>query len=82
MAVSALELIGEAIEALTRADAARLRRLAEEAQQAEIPRAEPELRFVVERQKTLARLLALTRRNLRLLRGSGRDPGGYGAARH
>jgi len=81
MAVSALELISEAIDALTHADAARLQRLAQEAHEAEMPHPAPELRLVAERRRTLERLLALTRRNLQLLGWPGRQASGYGEAR-
>jgi hypothetical protein len=78
---SALELMGEAIDALQRADAARLERLAREAADAQGPRSEEERRAFAGKRLALRRLLALTRRNLRLLRRPGADVDIYGAPR-
>jgi hypothetical protein len=64
---SALAVLREAIAALTGADAARLERLAAEAGDA-VVRAE-EQEAAREEYASLALLLALTRRNLGLLRG-------------
>jgi hypothetical protein len=66
---SALELIGEAIDALMRADAARLERLAKQAPSVPLPQTESQRRELARNQRTLAHLLTLTRRNLRILGG-------------
>ncbi|HEY6448811.1 MAG TPA: hypothetical protein VIY53_20315 [Acidobacteriaceae bacterium] len=81
MGTSALELMGEAIDALQNADAARLERLAREAAGAEGPRNEKEGQALTGKRLALRRLLALTRRNLRLLRQPGADADIYGAPR-
>jgi ketosteroid isomerase-like protein len=78
---SALELISEAMDALMRADAARLGRLAEEAREVRMPGTEPEQQKVQGKLRVLAHFLALTRRNLRLLALNCGDPSGYGAGR-
>ena len=65
--VSALSILGTAIAALARADAPRLERLVEEAGRASL-RTE-ERKAAGEQYAALGLLLALTRRNLRLLRG-------------
>lgn len=73
--------MGEAIDALQHADAARLERLAREAAHAEGPRSEQERRALAGKRLALRRLLALTRRNLRLLGRSSTSAGTYGAPR-
>jgi hypothetical protein len=78
---SALELISEAMDALMRADAARLGRLAEEAREVRMPRTEPERQRIQGKLRVLAHFLELTRRNLRLLALNFRDPAGYGTGR-
>ena len=71
MAVTALELMSEAIDALMRTDAARLRRLAEQVPNLALPPyADRELESVRGKRRALVALLAMTRRNLRLLRGN------------
>jgi len=77
--VSAVELLGAAIHALTRADAATLEGLAEAARGARGPETAEERRMARERMRTMGYLITLTRRNLRLLRGAG--CGGYGPLR-
>lgn len=79
METSALELMGEAIDALQHADAARLERLAREAAEASGPRSDEERRAFAGKRLALRRLLALTRRNLRLLGRPGAGTGSYGA---
>lgn len=64
---SAASLLSEGIDALARADAAGLGRLVAEAAGTVALPAEHEA--VREQHRALARLLVLTRRNLRLLRG-------------
>jgi hypothetical protein len=68
MAFSGPEMIREAIDALMRADAARLECLAQQAPGLACPVNERERRAALAEQRTLGRLLSLTRRNLRLLR--------------
>jgi hypothetical protein len=77
--VSTIELLSAGIRALAHADAAQLERLAEAAREAEGPGNAKERRMARERLRTLAHLIALTRRNLRLLGGAGY--GGYGPFR-
>jgi|SRR5580692_7680305 hypothetical protein len=78
---SALGLMSEAIDALIRADAARLRRLAEQVPKLPLPAAGQERESVMEKRQVLATLLALTQRNLRLLRCSPDRPEEYGPER-
>jgi predicted lipoprotein len=73
---SAEELLGAGIDALAHVDAAQLEGLAEAARGARGPKTAEEWRKVRERLRTLQLLIAMTRRNLRLLRGAG--CGGYG----
>lgn len=80
METSALELMSEAIDALMRADAARLERLAAEVPRARGAETREERRALAEKRLALRHLLALTRRNLRLLRHAGVRPEGYGPA--
>ena len=68
--VSAVELLGAGIQALAHADAEQLEGLAEAARMAGLPQTREERRMAQERLRTLARLMLLTRRNLRLLRGT------------
>ncbi len=75
------DLLSAALEALARADAEELARLAEAAGKAQFPETPAKRRVVLERHRALGRLLHLTRRNLWLLRGVYREPCGYGAPR-
>jgi hypothetical protein len=75
--MSTAELLNAAILALTHADAAQLEGLAEAARGAKGLETAEEQRFAQERLRTMAALMTLTRRNLRLLRGAG----DYGASR-
>jgi hypothetical protein len=75
---SALELIGEAIDALTQADAARLERLAQQAHESPLPSTELQKLELERKHRALAHLLTLTRRNLRLLGKIPPDSGSYG----
>jgi hypothetical protein len=70
---SAVELLAAGINALAHADAAQLEALAEAARGAEAPQTVEERKKVREGLRTLGYLIALTRRNLRLLRGSSGD---------
>ena len=71
---SAVDLLNAGILALTHADAAWLERLAEAVPAVRPIETEEELRMGQERLRTLGALIALTGRNLRLLRGAA----GYG----
>jgi hypothetical protein len=73
---SAAELLDAGINALAGFDAEELEGLAEAARVARGPEAAEERRAVRERLRALQLLIAMTRRNLRLLRGAG--CGGYG----
>jgi hypothetical protein len=75
MALTAPELIREAIAALMRADAAELERLAQQASALAPPVSDGERKTALAEQRALGHLLSLTRRNLRLL---GCDSGGRG----
>lgn len=81
MGTSALQLIGEAIDALMRADAARLERLGAELLEAAGAQTRQQERAVAEKKRALRHLLVLTRRNLRLLRRAEGPADGYGAGR-
>jgi hypothetical protein len=74
-----VELLGAGIHALTHADAIELKELAEAARAANAPMTPEERRLAREQLRTLGHLITLTRRNLRLLRGSGW--GDYGPSR-
>jgi hypothetical protein len=76
---SAVELLAAGINALAHVDAAQLEGLAEAARGAGWPRTSEEQRAARQALRTMELLLALTRRNLRLLRGAGHD--GYGLSR-
>ena len=79
MPLSVTELLEAGIEALAHADAARLEALAAVAAQTRPPETAEEHRRAGANLTALQRMLILTRRNLRLLRGAGyRDygPGG------
>ena len=70
------------MEALTRGDAGELARIAERAQlaeEADLPATAAERSRVEGQLRALGRLLVLTRRNLRLLRGGYAEPCGYRA---
>jgi hypothetical protein len=71
MSLSAPELIREARNALMRADAACLERLAQQVPSLPSPAGGREWRTAIAEQRTFGRFLTLTRHNLRLL---GRDP--------
>jgi hypothetical protein len=73
--------MSEAIDALMCADAARLTRLAEQVPKLPLPAAGQERESVIGKRRVLATLLALTRRNLRLLRCRPDRPEAYGPAR-
>lgn len=79
--MAAEDLLSAALDALERADADELARLAEVAREARVPDAPAERRMVLERHRALGRMLQLTRRNLWLLRGAYREPCGYGGPR-
>lgn len=81
MAVSALELMSEAIDALMRADAARLRQLAEQIPAIPQPVAALERESMRGKRRALVSLLAMTRRNLRILRRNSERPQEYGPGR-
>lgn len=67
---SAAAMLEAGIDGLMRADAAQLAELAEAARGARLPVTEAERKTAWQRRRTLACLLALTRRNLRLLGGA------------
>ncbi|MGD0365903.1 MAG: hypothetical protein ABSA94_00470 [Acidobacteriaceae bacterium] len=73
---SAAELLDAGINALAHVDTEELEGLAEAARVARGPETAEERWAVRERLRTLQLLIAMTRRNLRLLRGAG--CGGYG----
>lgn len=77
--LSAVELLGAGINALTHVDAAQLEGLAEAAREARGPETAEERKVARERMRTMGYLIALTRRNLRLLRGVGY--GSFGPSR-
>lgn len=79
MASTAPELIREAIDALMRADAPRLERLAQQVCTLAVPVGEGQRKTALAEQRALARLLSLTRRNLRLLGGDPASSRPYGA---
>lgn len=83
----AVELLEGAIAALAQGNVSRLEDLAEAARWVESPRTSEEQRAAMERLRALGTLIALTRRNLRLLRatsryellrGRGGDAGSFG----
>lgn len=74
---SAAELLRAAIAALAHADAAQLEGLVEAARGVRRFKTAEERRLAQQGLRTLGALIAVTRRNLRLLRGAG----GYGALR-
>lgn len=78
MADSAFACTEAGIRALVTADAEQLRRLAAGAAAASPPGTEAERKAAAMQLQALKRLLALTRRNLRLLRAAYRISGGYG----
>jgi hypothetical protein len=82
MALSAPELIREAIDALTRADAAHLEHLAQEAPAVAWPVEGQQRRTALAERRALGRLLLLTERNLRLLGGDPSVSGSYGPKRN
>lgn len=74
--MSASQLLDAGIDALARADAAQLERLASAAGHVRFPSAAEEdsaaeRKLARERLRTLGQLIVLTRRNLRLLQGAG-----------
>ena len=73
--ISTVELLSAGILALTHADAAQLEGLAEAAPGVRPIETADERRIAEQRLRTLGALIALSRRNLRLLRGTA----GYGA---
>jgi hypothetical protein len=81
MSLSAPELIREAIDALMRADAARLELLAQQLPVLAPPVGGRERNAAMAEQRALGRLLSLTRRNLRLLGCGPSGSGPYGAGR-
>ncbi|HTW46814.1 MAG TPA: hypothetical protein VMD92_02635 [Acidobacteriaceae bacterium] len=81
MALSAPELIREAMDALMHADAARLERLAQQAPALALPVSGRERNLAMAEQRAFGRLLELTRRNLRLLGSNSAGPGSYGLGR-
>lgn len=78
MGESVLLLTAGGIEALARADAAELCRLADAAGKARRPAAAADRLEALARLRAFGSLLAKTRRNLHLLRGTYRRPGCYG----
>lgn len=81
MEPSALELINVAIDALMRADSARLERLAEGVTQVRLAASQQEQLDLAEKRLVLRQLLGLTGRNLRLLRTAGLRNEDYDAVR-
>lgn len=81
MALSAPELIREAVDALARADAARLELLAQQALQLTAPMDNRERHAAMAEQRILGRLLVFTRHNLRLLGRNPAPPSLYSAGR-
>jgi len=77
-AVAAGTLLQEAVDALGRVDAERLRVLAERSSAACWPESIDEQCVARERRAVLQKLLVLTRRNLQLLRGASVQAEGYG----
>jgi len=75
--MSVAELLDAGIDALTHADAMQLESLATAARAGRQPRTAMEKRLVQERLCVLGKLITLTNRNLRLLRGTA----GYGSLR-
>jgi hypothetical protein len=73
--------MSEAIDALMRGDAARLGRLAEQVPELPLPAAGPERESVMGKRRALITLLAMTRRNLRILRRNPVRPEEYGPRR-
>jgi hypothetical protein len=69
----AVELLGAGLRALAHADAAQLEALVDAARGARMPQTVKERQLVQERLRALGYLIALTQRNLRLLRGAERD---------
>lgn len=78
MSVPAGELLQEGMEALTRANLAELDRLCDAAADVRLPETAEERKLAQGNLRSLGHLIALTRRNLRLLRGAG--SGVYGPA--
>lgn len=78
VSISVAAMLEDGIDALARADAARLQQLAEAAQKSPWPATEPEFRRARERQRVFAHLLRLTRHNLRVLGSSYGARGPYG----
>jgi hypothetical protein len=81
MALRAQDLIDEAIDALVRADTARLEELSRQAPAMARRMSDRERCAAMGQHRALGRLIGLTQRNLKLL---GRDPsgaGGYGPRR-
>lgn len=76
MQISTVTLLSAGILALTHADAAQLEGLVEAAPGARRIETAEEQRIAQQRLRTLGALIALSRRNLRLLRGAA----GYGAS--
>jgi hypothetical protein len=85
MTVPVLDLLDEAVDALMRADAARMTTLASEAEGARQSLAPAEQKAAKAKRQVLARFLELTRRNIHLLNamnGSARRSKPYGADFH
>lgn len=78
---SAGELLGAAVKALARCDAAELERLAAEAEAAAAPATSEDREAALAGLRALGHLLRLTRQNLRILRGVCGAPCGYGTGR-
>lgn len=67
--IGVAELVRAGIDALSHADAEQLEVLAAEARGPSLPETTQEQKLAQERLRALGHLIALTRRNLRLLRG-------------
>jgi hypothetical protein len=78
MAISAGDMIGEAIDALVRADAERLEYWAQQAPGIASRMTEEERRAAIRQHCVLGKLIERTRRNLRLLGCAMAGPDGYG----
>ncbi len=77
--MTAAELLAQGIAALAHSDAAKLEQLAQAAEAMEVPGSGAERASLRSQHRALGKLLALTRRNLRVLRGD--YAGAYGAPR-
>ena len=81
MTTSAIDLVRDGMDALMRADAASLERLAVRAGAVQLPAGEAERRILAGERRTFLRLLDLTGRNIRLLGGVAGARSDYGEPR-